>query len=60
MSLKVRFYFEYFTENFRDFREEMSERFHENIQIMEARYQGWLDMIYNGRLLLDDASIDCS
>jgi len=42
MSLKLHFFshFEYFPDNFSDFREEMGERFHEDIKIVETRYQG--------------------
>ena len=31
---------EYFPENLRDYSEEQDERFHEDIKVMEERYQG--------------------
>jgi len=43
MSLKVHFLFshlDYFPDNLGDFSEEMGERFHQDIKIMETRYQG--------------------
>ena len=41
MSLKLYFmdsYVEYFPENLRDYSEEQSERFHQDIKVMEQRY----------------------
>ena len=43
MSLKLHFidsYIEYFPENLEDYSEEQGERFHQNITVMEQRYQG--------------------
>lgn len=47
MSLKVHFLFshlDYFPDNLGDFSEEMGERFHQDIKIMETRYQGRWDV----------------
>lgn len=47
MSLKVHFLFshlDYFPDNLGDFSEEMGERFHQDIKVMETRYQGRWDI----------------
>uniref|UniRef100_A0A1B6BZC3 Uncharacterized protein n=1 Tax=Clastoptera arizonana TaxID=38151 RepID=A0A1B6BZC3_9HEMI len=43
MSLKIQFFnshLDYFPENLGDFSEEQGERFHQDIKLMEKRYQG--------------------
>ena len=43
MSLKLHFMdsdIEYFPENLGDYSEEQSEKFHQDIKVMEQRYQG--------------------
>ena len=56
MSIKVHFlhsHLDAFPENLEDVSDEGGERFHQDIQTMEERYQGRYDTKYVGRLLLE-------
>ena len=47
MSVKQHFlqsHLDYFPKNYGDLSEEQGERFHQDIRIMEERYQGWWDV----------------
>lgn len=58
MSIKVHYFHNHldkFPENLGNMCEEQSERFHQEITVMEVRYQGRWDR-HNGRLLLEPST----